>query len=199
MTQAGKVDGRRVRSLRTRNAILDAFMDLVGDGDLAPTAQRIADRAGVSIRSVYQHFTDAEGLFTEALLRLLARTEELAVAIDPTWPRPRRLAALVDERAEIFEMITPFSRAALALEIQHPALEDGRRRLAAIALDEVSHVFATELAQYPEPARTELLRAIDAVSTWSAWHHVREGGCPIEATKQVLHRSLSLLLSGASV
>ena len=199
MTQAGKVDGRRVRSLRTRNAILDALMDLVEDGILAPTAQQIATRAGVSIRSVYQHFTDAEGLFSEALVRILARTRELAVVIDPTWPLARRIEVLVDERGAVFEMITPFSRAALGLEAQHPAIEDGRRRLSNLALEEVGHVFGPELGQLDEPHRGELLRALDASSAWMTWNHLRFGGCSVEQAKRVVRRSLSLLLSGPGV
>ena len=61
-----KVDGRRARGIRTRDAIVSALIDLIAGGDIAPTAQRIADRAGVSVRSVYQHFTDVEGLYADA-------------------------------------------------------------------------------------------------------------------------------------
>ena len=58
-----KVDGRRARGLRTRDAIVSALLELIAEGDIAPTAQRIADRARVSVRSVYQHFVDVEGLY----------------------------------------------------------------------------------------------------------------------------------------
>ena len=44
-------DGRTLRSLRTREAIVDATIALLEQGDLRPTAPRVADQAGVSVRS----------------------------------------------------------------------------------------------------------------------------------------------------
>ena len=57
------IDGRTARSQRTRSAIVAACIELVEEGDLRPTAPRVAERAGVSVRSVFQHFDDLEGLF----------------------------------------------------------------------------------------------------------------------------------------
>ena len=53
---AEKLDGRRARSLRTRDAIVTALLDLVASGDVAPTAQRVADQAGASVPSVHPPF-----------------------------------------------------------------------------------------------------------------------------------------------
>ena len=57
------VDGRAARALRTRNRVVDALLDLIDEGDLRPPAADVARRAGVSLRSVYQHFDDLETLF----------------------------------------------------------------------------------------------------------------------------------------
>src|SRR4051794_41945586 len=59
-------DGRVARSARTKLAIVDALRSLHHDGDLRPTATRVADRAGVSLRTVWQHFDDLEALLVEA-------------------------------------------------------------------------------------------------------------------------------------
>ena len=55
-------DGRTVRAERTRQALVDALLSLLDEGQLQPTAERIAVRAGVSERSVFQHFPDREAL-----------------------------------------------------------------------------------------------------------------------------------------
>jgi AcrR family transcriptional regulator len=55
-------DGRTARSHRSRRAIVDAMRALHAEGDLRPTAPRIAERAGVSLRTVWQQFTDMETL-----------------------------------------------------------------------------------------------------------------------------------------
>ena len=63
MSIAAVTDGRVLRGARTRSGIVQALLDLLNDGVLAPTAAQIADRAGVSVRSVFQHFADMEALY----------------------------------------------------------------------------------------------------------------------------------------
>ncbi|HEY0938137.1 MAG TPA: hypothetical protein VGD91_30885, partial [Trebonia sp.] len=51
-------DGRAARSHRSRRAIVEALRALHAEGDLRPTAPRVAERAGVSVRTVWQQFAD---------------------------------------------------------------------------------------------------------------------------------------------
>ena len=44
-------DGRLQRSERSRELIAEALYELMGEGDLGPSAQKVADRAGVGIRT----------------------------------------------------------------------------------------------------------------------------------------------------
>jgi hypothetical protein len=62
-TSPVKVDGRRLRSDRSRQVIVEAMLRLIDGGNLAPTAQQIADHAKVGIRSVFRHFEDMEAIF----------------------------------------------------------------------------------------------------------------------------------------
>ena len=50
------------RGQRNRDAVVQSFLDLIAEGDLSPTAQKVAERAGVSLRSVFHHFEDMEQL-----------------------------------------------------------------------------------------------------------------------------------------
>ncbi len=61
-----KLDGRRQRGERNRQAIIDACLALIAEGCLAPTAQLISERAGITIRSLFRHFPDMETLFAAA-------------------------------------------------------------------------------------------------------------------------------------
>ncbi len=58
-----KTDGRRQRGARNRQAIIDATLAIIAEGCLAPTAQLISERAGITIRSLFRHFLDMETLF----------------------------------------------------------------------------------------------------------------------------------------
>ena len=61
-----KVDGRRLRSDRSRQVIVESMLQLINDGNLVPTAQQIANHAKVGIRSVFRHFEDMEAIFETA-------------------------------------------------------------------------------------------------------------------------------------
>src|SRR5947209_6478164 len=107
------VDGRTARAMRTREAIVDACISLVDDGDLRPTAPRIASRAGVSVRSVFQHFADLETLFAAVGERVVERLASLVVPIDSKLDLDQRITTLVRQRSLLLEVVTPVRRAAL--------------------------------------------------------------------------------------
>ncbi|ACA86675.1 TetR/AcrR family transcriptional regulator [Shewanella woodyi] len=65
MTIKDKVDGRLKRSEANRQLIIDAMINLVNRGNYMPTAQQVADTSGVSIRTVFRHFTEMELLYRE--------------------------------------------------------------------------------------------------------------------------------------
>ena len=144
---ANKLDGRRARGMRTRAAIIDSLLELVGEGDLSPTAQRIADRAGVSVRSVYQHFNDVEGLFTEAADRARKNAEELREPIDPGLPLDERVDRFVAVRSAILEELRAFIRAARLVEPSSDELRKYRVKLEKDARDELGRVFGRELSK----------------------------------------------------
>src|SRR3954449_1707672 len=83
-------DGRAARSVRTRRAIVDAMRALHHEGDLRPTAPRIAERAGVSVRTVWQHFDDLETLLVEAGRRDLEIARSFVAPIEPSLPTAAR-------------------------------------------------------------------------------------------------------------
>ena len=51
-------DGRVQRGARNREAILDACLELIRERAALPTAQDVAVRAGVQVRTVFRHFDD---------------------------------------------------------------------------------------------------------------------------------------------
>ena len=57
-----KVDGRRLRSERTRQAIIEAYLELLRRDPRMPTAAQLAERAGCSVRSIFGRFSDLNAL-----------------------------------------------------------------------------------------------------------------------------------------
>src|SRR3954470_19450239 len=92
------LDGRAARSARTRDAVVRALLDLIAEGELRPTAGRIAERAGISLRSVYVHFDDLDDLFVAAAREQRGRVSALVRALPERGPFEDRLPALVAPR-----------------------------------------------------------------------------------------------------
>ena len=191
-----KVDGRRARGLRTRDAIVTSLLDLIAAGDIAPTAQRIADRAGVSVRSVYQHFTDVEGLYADASARTYQWVLSMTIAIDPAWPIERRLDAFVTSRSTVLEAITPFSRASRLVEPTSAAILQNRHTLQCESRDRLAATFAPELDRLAPAERANVLGALDVLTSWPAWEHLRSSGCTMKAARQVVRTGCEAVLAG---
>src|SRR3954463_12989975 len=109
-------DGRTVRAERTRQALVDSLLVLLDEGHLTPTAAEIAARAGVSERSVFQHFPDREALFEAVARQQYERVMPTLHPIDTSLPLDERIEQFTEQRARLYEMVGGVRRAALLIE-----------------------------------------------------------------------------------
>jgi TetR/AcrR family transcriptional regulator of autoinduction and epiphytic fitness len=192
----GQRDGRTVRAERTRQALVDALLALLGEGQLQPTAERIAERAGVSERSVFQHFADREALYQAVALQQYERILPTLEAIDVSLPLPERIDAFVAQRTRLLETVTPVRRAALLLEPESEVVSgwlDGARRQKA---RELERVFRAELDHLEQPERGVLLSALVAASAWTAWEGLRaHQRLSAERSRAAMRTTLAALLA----
>jgi AcrR family transcriptional regulator len=189
------VDGRTARAIRTRRAVVDALLALLAEGDLRPGGERIAERAGVSLRALWTNFADLETLYAVAGQRQLEQQAELARRINPRLPLAARVTALCRQRAQVLEFLAPVARAAQLREPFSAQLRANRARQFQIARDELARLFAAELAA-AAPKTDELLNALTAASTWPAWSVLRDDlALTVPAAQKVMARTLRALLS----
>ena len=162
---------------------------------LQPTAAEIAERAGVSLRSVFQHFDDMESLYAAVAEAQFARLSRLISQEAGVGPLGARSRAFVERRAELLETITPVRRAAL---LQEPFSEELARRLRRahdMAREEIERTFAPELAAVPAGDGRDIVLALDVATNWSAWETSRRlNGLSIEESKRVMERTITALL-----
>jgi TetR/AcrR family transcriptional regulator of autoinduction and epiphytic fitness len=188
-------DGRTLRSLRTREAIVDATIGLLEDGDLRPTAPRVAERAGVSVRSVFQHFDDLETLHASVAERLVDRVAVLVLPVEPELPLAERLDRFVHQRALLLEAVTPIRRAAdvhgpFSVEIT-ARLRDGQ----AFLRSELERTFEPELSA-AGAAREDVLDSLDSVLSWATWEGLRHAmGRDQDTAERVIRRLAEKALS----
>ena len=193
---AGPIDGRAARAARTRDAIVDACVSLVEEGDVRPTAPRIAERAGVSVRSVFQHFDDLPALYTAVVRKVVERVAALVVPVDTSLPLDRRIATFAHHRANLLEAVTPFRRAAAVHAPFSPELREALVEGAAYLRSEIEATFGAELTLAPPAERRELLDALAVTTSWGAWDALRsEAGGSRHRAQAVVARTLRALLA----
>lgn len=174
MVGAKQVDGRVLRGRRTRQAVVEAFLSLIEDGDPQPSARMIAARAGVSLRSVFQHFSDLEALYLVAGRREMVKLQPTFAPVDPALALSERIERFVDQRVAALEAMAPVARAARLREpfsAQLQANRDGLKRCFRQCCEES---FAPELALLAPDERDNLLEAMVAAGSFSTWYALRE-------------------------
>ncbi len=188
-------DGRSARAERTRTAIVDALLTLLDEGDVKPTAERVATRAGVSERSVFQHFSDREALFEAAAARQYERVAPKLVAIPRELPLSERIDTFVDQRVRLFDMIAGVRRGAVLIEHESEVVANRLSAVRAAKKTEVVRLFESEIDAVPEPEREALRAALATASAWTAWESLRfHQGLDTETSRAAMRRSLAALL-----
>lgn len=165
------IDGRTARSVRTRVALVDACLALIDEGDVRPTGPRIAERAEVSVRSVFQHFDDLEQLFTAVGARVTERVSAIVEEIDPALPIDQRVMVFVAQRARLLEAVSPVLRAALVHAHDSPSITNQFQHGHDLFRRQVAAVFADALSAATDG---EMLRdALVTTMSWGTWDTLR--------------------------
>jgi TetR/AcrR family transcriptional regulator of autoinduction and epiphytic fitness len=173
MPQLARIDGRLARSARTRHAVVDALLDLLGEGDLRPTAARIAERAGVSLRLVFHHFDDLEAIYSELADRQTERVKPLTIPISPATPFARRVEVFSAQRGRLLETLSPVRRAAVLMEPFRPALAKRLKQARDLMRAAAIAAFAPELSKLAADEKRATTAALDVVTSWVAWEQMR--------------------------
>jgi len=182
-------DGRTRRGARNREAIIDALIACYDDGLLQPSVQEVADRAGVSARSVHNHFVDVEALRIEVADRQWRRVTPLASFLDVDEPISARVDELVEQRAAIFEAVTPVRRAALLMLPESPAI--------AAKLAQADRALRRQIDRGFPGLAPDVLDAVDALTSWDTWNRLRGAqGLSVARAKRVLVRTIGMLIEG---
>ena len=187
-------DGRRRRSQDSRARIVQAMLELVREGGVSPSAELVAARADVGLRTVFRHFNDLDSLYRE--MSAVIETELMALVHTPfkgaTWRE--RVLELVERRGWAYERIGPFKRASEVHRHQSPALAADHARMVEISREILRQQLPAELAK--DRVRFE---AIDLLLSFDAWNRLRRDQdlSPKRAT-EVLQAMIASLLDAPS-
>lgn len=191
-------DGRVQRSARTRRLVVEAFLDLLCEGELHPTAQQVAASSGVSMRSIFRLFEDVDALHAAAIAAQLDRVTHLILPPRSAGPLSQRIRALVNRRAELFEAIAPVRRFAVRLAPTSPPIRADQERANNYLRAQVAELFDAELGDLPAARRCDVLDALDVLTSFEVWDRMRVSQ-QLTATevRRIVARAVASLLDGA--
>ncbi len=185
------VDGRRLRSETSRLRIVEAMIALVREGNALPSAESVATRAGVGLRTVFRLFEDMDGVYR-------GMQEVLGAEIQPLLDGPivaddwrAALDILIERRALAYEAMLPLQIAADAQRHRSPALQAGRARLVRTQRERLLPILPDEVTA--DPAR---LDALDLTLSFEAWRRLRTDQGADTAHAKAVMRAMALTLIG---
>jgi AcrR family transcriptional regulator len=192
-----KVDGRRLRSERTRQAIIEAYLELLRRDPRMPTTAQLAERAGCSVRSIFERFSDLDALSLATADYAIAEGQAEAVARDVDGDRPTRIQSHVRTRALACEKWAPLWR----IIVSPDQLAELRTRVVGVRLANIERMklmYKPELSRLQEPAREQFLIALAVLISIESWDQMRHCyGLSIEAAQGVWRSAIDRMLPSA--
>lgn len=171
-------DGRRARRSRNREAVVDALFDLLAEGSGVPGADAIAERAGVSVSSLFRYFDGLEDLKNQTVERYFTRYEALfEIPHIGEGTLAERIETYIDARARLYDAIAPIARLARARAYDQPSLAAPLALARASFIDQIRAHFAPELAGLSADDAAARVALVDSLTSFEAWdlqHTVHE-------------------------
>lgn len=188
-TETGK--RRQVRDpVRTRRVIVEALLAALDEGELAPTARGLADRAGVSERSIFVHFPDLDELRLAAAEHQLDQVAALLEPVPAERSLPARVDRLLAQHERVFPLQVRIHRASLTPGRTSMALESRVQAAERSFRQHLAAVFAAELGD-----DDQLLALLEPVVGWPVRQHLvqRRGFTNRQASRAIRRAALALL------
>lgn len=161
-------DGRIQRSERSRQLIIDAMLALVNEGNLIPTAQQVADQAGVAIRTVFRHFSEMENLYAEMDSYLKPTYEDLFLGGDRSGSLEERVLHAVERHANAYSAMGLVIQSTLSLIWRSPMLKKNYARNQRGLRKDLDD-WLPELKKVSAETR----EAIDAITSFEFWDRLQ--------------------------
>ncbi|MGD9704864.1 MAG: TetR/AcrR family transcriptional regulator [Acidimicrobiia bacterium] len=195
------VDGRRVRRDRNRDAVVDALLTLYRAGNLEPSSAEIAERAGLSPRSLFRYFDDVDDLCEAAIARQEERIRPLAViGAAPSDPFETRISALVAQRIAMFDAMGQVGAVARLKAPFLPIIAAELTQMRGFFRNQLKQLFANELATLPTARAAAVLAALDVLTSFESYQLLRTDQSLSQAEcSSILVDTLAALLAAPSV
>ena len=193
-------DGRNRRRDRNRDAVVTALLELYREGRLGPSAEEIAERAGISVRSLFRYFDDIDALVRAAIARQQEHLAPLFVRdTAPDQPLDERIDRFVAGRLRLLQGMGEVGRVARALAARQPLILAELARVRHTLREQLTDVFDPEIAVLSPTERRAVVAAADVVVSWEAFDLMHnDQGLPVDQVHTAMGGALARLLVPAA-
>ncbi len=161
-------DGRKRRSEDSKRRIVSAMLQLVREGRMAPTAEEVARRAEVGLRTVFRRFNDMESLYAEMSVAINEKVDSIVDSALDSDDWRQNLTRMVDRRLKVYEVIMPYRVAAEALKFQSTVLLNRHMDIVREERQRVLHLLPESLLD-----DRPLIEALEAALSFDMWNQLR--------------------------
>ena len=190
-----RIDGRRLRSERTRRLIIEAYMALVRESGQMPTAAQIAERAGYSVRSIFERFPDLTALRVAVTDYAIAEARASGALRDLDADRVTRIKSQVNQRGNGCERWLPLWRVLSADLSEAPDLRQRIGMIRQLSVMRMEMMFRPELSSVSDDVRKKVMLALEALLDFESWARMRElYGLSFEQASGVWIKAIDRLL-----
>jgi len=185
------IDGRHARSVATRDKIVTALLQLVREGDVTPSAARVAETAGVGLRTVFRHFDEMDTLYREM-------SEVIEAQVMPMMLQPfeasdwrGRVREMARRRIGIYETIMPYRISASIKRFQSDFLMHGYHRQLQLERTSLHAILPPAVI-----ADAPVASAIEVTISFQCWRRLRhDQGLAIDDARAVIDTLLEAMLA----
>jgi AcrR family transcriptional regulator len=194
-----RIDGRRLRSERTRRLIIEAYIALVRETGHMPTAAQIAERAGYSVRSIFERFPDLTALRVAVTDYAIAEARANAALRDLDADRLTRIKSQVNQRGIGCERWLPLWRVLSTDLSGAPDLQQRIGMIRQLVVMRMEMMFRPELASVSDAERKKIMLALESLVDFESWARMRQlWGLSFEEACAVWVKAIDRLLPQTS-
>jgi TetR/AcrR family transcriptional regulator of autoinduction and epiphytic fitness len=164
------IDGRRARRQRSRAAIVDAAFALILEGKGPPSAEDVAERAGVSVSSIFRNFDGLADIqeqafdqFRERFSHLLLATPSVGANLD------ERITFFVRNRLDLYEQAGPLMSMARARAFERDTFVEAVARNRSTLADQTRACFGSEIDGLTPSDAADPIAVLDSLTSPEAF------------------------------
>lgn len=195
-----RIDRRRLRSARTKQAIIEAYLALLREAPQVPTSTLIAKKAGCSVRSIFERFVDLHALRVAATDYAFAEATAQVATSDASGGRQERIRTHVRTRGAICDRWLPLWRALNANRGESVELNSRMVLMRQAILKRIELMYSPELSTLPDLQRRQILIVIESLIDFESWGRMRDyNGLDFEEACTVWIQAIDRLLPATPV